>query len=102
MVKMKKAQRWNPFSRQYKEVLIPKEASAYEEDMEKKVECVNCSELVEYGSSYTSMQFYTEDGFGYSVCFDCYEEEKETEENARMAHILLDSATVEKGEDEDD
>ena len=45
--------------------------------MKEIVTCPHCGDLIEYGDSYTSLEFHTEMGFGYAVCESCYELELE-------------------------
>ena len=44
-------------------------------DMEEIINCPHCGEELEYGQSYTSLEFHNSIGMGFSVCERCYEEE---------------------------
>ena len=44
-------------------------------DMDEIVNCCQCMKEMRFGDGYTSMEVHTEIGFGYCVCYDCYQEE---------------------------
>ena len=81
---MKTVNEWDFSKREYKERQLPEDwnASLYEADMEKKINCASCGEVVLYGDCYTSRKIHSSHGFGYSVCEKCYEKEKEEEREA--------------------
>jgi len=74
--------KWDFEKREYEEV--PNELNIktmYE--MDEVVPCVNCQELTEFGEMYTSRQWHTARGFGYSVCEKCKAEEYRKEHEVR-------------------
>lgn len=74
---MQTLNRWNYETHSYDEVMFPDDFKfkTYSNDMEKLVHCPHCLQLVKFGECYTSMEFHTEIGFGYSVCKRCYDDE---------------------------
>lgn len=78
---MKSVQKWDFNKREYKTVEISDKCSAYEIDMETKVECPGCGKIIAYGDGYTSRQYHTNLGFGYCVCAKCYGKELKEEFN---------------------
>ena len=71
--------RWNYNTRSYDPVEIPEEwqVRTYSERMSAPTTCPHCGRTFHFGDMYTSMEFQTDFGFGYSVCRECYEEEFE-------------------------
>ena len=72
---MKQAKKWDFEKRKLESVEISDKCSAYEIDMETKVECPGCGKMIAFGDGYTSMRYQTDLGFGYCVCADCNEKE---------------------------
>ncbi len=72
---MKSAQKWDFAKREYEPVEISDKCSAYEIDMETKVECPGCGKMMALGDGHISGQYYTDLGFGYIVCSKCYGKE---------------------------
>ena len=73
------AQRWDPFKNKYDPHMIFDRASAFETDMDKKIQCAECGEVISYGEGFTSLHIHTKGGYGYAVCGKCYEKEIERE-----------------------
>ena len=48
-----------------------------------KTICANCKKPLLSNNGYTSNQWHTEIGFGYSVCEECYETERELDKKYR-------------------
>lgn len=74
---MRTAQKWDFEKRKLESVEISDKCSAYEIDMEKKVECPGCGKMIFFGNGFTSRRYHNDLGFGYSVCADCYKKELE-------------------------
>lgn len=56
---MKSVQKWDFEKRKLESVEISDKCSAYEIDMETKVECPGCGEIIAYGDGYTSRRMTT-------------------------------------------
>lgn len=72
---MKTAQKWGFEKIECEPVEISDKCSAYEIDMETKVECPGCGKMIAFGDGYPSMRYKTDLGFGYIVCSKCYGKE---------------------------
>ena len=69
--------KWNYRTKQYDPYILPDGASAFEYEMDKIIQCASCSENMEYGDGYTSLEIHNSVGLGFSVCEKCYSEERE-------------------------
>lgn len=69
--------KWNYKTHSYDDVTLPKHynCKTFSYNMEDKVNCPHCGKEIEFGDSYTSLEFHTSIGMGYAVCESCYEEE---------------------------
>lgn len=69
--------KWNYSAQQYEHYPVPDYAvlAFYHEDMEQYIHCAGCFKPIKYGDCYTSRVLYTETGFGYAVCPECYQRE---------------------------
>lgn len=79
--------KWNYLTHQYEPHIVPDDwhVTAYEADMEAKVNCACCGKQITHGQSYCSLEIHTHLGFGYDVCEGCYAEEmKRRLENERQ------------------
>lgn len=56
--------------------------SLYSEDMLAEVDCANCGKRMTFGAGFTSRTIHNDTGFGYPVCEDCYEEERQADKAA--------------------
>lgn len=72
-------QKWNTKLSKYEQYELPKGATLFEKDMDKKVNCARCGGPMIYGQGYTSRQIHTRMGLGFSVCRNCYQNEFEEE-----------------------
>ena len=73
--------KWNFKTLEYEEYTVPADwkVKTFSTDMEEKVNCIACGKFMEYGDGYTSRTIHTKNGFGYVVCENCYEKEREEE-----------------------
>lgn len=73
--------KWDYATHEYKPYEVPDDKTfiVYSADMDLPVNCANCFKDMTYGQGYTSRTIHTEVGFGYPVCEDCYEKEREYE-----------------------
>ena len=69
--------KWNYEKHNYEDKQIPDDwkCKTFSNDLEEKINCVNCGKKMVYGDSYTSMEYHTEAGFGYMVCEKCNRKE---------------------------
>ena len=74
-------QKWNPKTHQYEEYEVPNNWNTpiYSDNMQELVNCARCGRELTYGKCYTSKQIHNFIGFGYPVCAECYEQEREEE-----------------------
>ncbi len=77
------AKKWDWEIKEYKDYILPKGASIFEEDTDKEVSCASCGIRMLFGGTYTSNSIHDETGFGYGVCRECHSEEVEEREKAR-------------------
>lgn len=72
-------QKWNYEKREYEKYEVPEDWKCYlySSDMERKINCAACGREVIYAEGYTSFEIHNQMGFGYIVCDECYEKEKE-------------------------
>ena len=64
--------KWDFNTKKYADYTPPPQASCYEADMGRVIQCASCGKFLEFGQGYTSRQIHTHLGFGYIVCPDCY------------------------------
>ena len=71
--------KWNYETRDYDPYRIPEDwhTPLYSDDMDEKVNCCQCGEIVRFGDTYTSQEIHNRLGFGFNVCEDCHEREIE-------------------------
>ncbi len=81
---MARAKRWDFEKHQYEEVDIPDKASAFQANMDTKVECAECGRKIAFGDGYTSRRIHTNLGLGYAVCKRCYNLERTDEQIAEQ------------------
>lgn len=69
--------RFNPIRRQYEEYNLPIDwyCPLVTDNMDLTVNCPGCGKEIKFGDGYTSRQFVSEGGFGYTVCGSCYRDE---------------------------
>lgn len=48
-------------------------------DMDEQVNCISCNSPMTFGNGYTSRVYHNPYGFGFPVCHECYQKEKEEE-----------------------
>lgn len=78
------AGKWNYKTQDYDEYDLPENSCVYTPDMDKVINCACCGNTLTYGSSYTSKEIHTQQGFGFGVCSDCYQSEmKRYQENRK-------------------
>lgn len=90
MVKERKSKmpflnRWNYETQEYDPYGVPDDwnVKSYSDDMNEIVNCPHCGRKVTFGSCYTSKEIHTAGGFGYAVCENCYNIERELENKWR-------------------
>lgn len=72
--------KWNYELHKYEPFESPAEVlKIYSEDMGERCDCANCGKIMTYGDGYTSRSIHNTVGFGFPVCSDCYEVERELE-----------------------
>lgn len=73
--------KWNYETHEYDPVVIDPtwKVVLYTEDMNLPINCTSCGKDMTFGQGYTSRELHTEHGFGYPVCEDCYEQERDRE-----------------------
>lgn len=74
-----KAQKWDFENKKYNDYETPKLASMYETDMSMIIECAECGKPALFGKCYTSRAIHNQHGMAYSVCLNCYQEERRIE-----------------------
>ena len=67
--------KWNPKLHKYEDYKPKFPITMHSEDMSLIVNCCQCGKKVEYGKTYTSLEVHNNNGFGYAVCGECYNEE---------------------------
>lgn len=72
---MKRAIRWVPGQREYRECRVPDGACLGVVNFSTVVDCAECGCQLAFGESYTSRLIHNDLGFGYAVCPRCYEAE---------------------------
>lgn len=60
----------------YKPYVLPKGAVLTCDKMDDVVNCASCGRKIRYGDGYCSLAIHNKYGIGYSVCKECYENEK--------------------------
>lgn len=83
----KMAQKWIEAEHRYIPYELPKGASCYEEDMDKKISCCVCGKKIKYGNSFTSRRIHTLAGIGYCECYDCYFDYQEKTRNNKKPRM---------------
>ena len=78
--------KWNYKTHKYEPYEIPDEwnCKVYTDDMDEDVNCPHCGKKFKFGCGFTSKEIHTRIGFGYCVCYKCYQEEwkrKESDNN---------------------
>lgn len=74
-----RVEKWNFETKEYEIATITDRACLYIDDLDAKVECANCGTEKAYGELFTSKVYHNRFGLGYSVCEDCYTEERKAE-----------------------
>lgn len=71
--------KWNYNIHEYKDYKVPKKWNCliYSDNMDEVVNCPHCGKELKFGDTYTSLEIHTPFGFGYGVCKNCYEKERE-------------------------
>lgn len=83
-----KAIKWIPAKHKYEPYDLPDGSTCYEQDLAKVVRCAQCGRALLYGDTYTSLEVHKPTiGFGYAVCYECYEAEYERRKEAYYATI---------------
>ena len=80
--------KWNYETETYDAYEVPDEwnCKTYSDDMEETVNCPHCGLELQFGDTYTSREIQTTMGFGYGVCWKCYQQERQRE----MVRLELD------------
>lgn len=83
--KMTTLNRWNYDKQTYEPYDVPDNwnVKSYSFDMDEIVNCPHCGKEVTFGSCYTSKEIHTPHGFGYAVCENCYNIEREIDKRWR-------------------
>lgn len=76
---MKTVCKWDFEKHEYHDAEIADTACTYSDDMDKVVTCASCGKKMLFGNGYTSRQYHTPYGIGYTVCQDCYNKEWQQE-----------------------
>lgn len=71
--------KWDFKTKKYSDYTLPPQASCYEADMGRIIQCASCGKFLEYCNGYTSRQICYYPGLGYIVCADCYKKEWQEE-----------------------
>ena len=73
--------RWNFKTHEYEPFEIPdgRKVMMYSDDMSAKCSCAACGKELPFGDTFTSRILHGAAGFGYGVCFDCYQREIDEE-----------------------
>jgi len=81
--------KWNYEKHEYEPYEIPDEWNCllYSDDMEEVVNCPHCGKEIEYGETYTSLEFHNMFGLGFGVCEECYEKEWDRKRNNQQCNI---------------
>lgn len=79
MILEKTAQKWNFKTKEYEDYDLPAVCPLLCYNMEKIINCANCSRKIKYKEGYSSKTIHNEYGFGYPVCEECYKKELEDE-----------------------
>ena len=76
-----KMKKWNFKTLEYEEYTVPAnwKVKVFSNDMEEKVNCASCGKSMIYGYGYISRTINDENGFGYTVCYECYIKERDEE-----------------------
>lgn len=74
-----KAQKWVFKDKEYIDYETPQNASMYETDMTMIIACADCGKPVLFGNAFTSRAIHNQHGLAYSVCKNCYNEERRIE-----------------------
>lgn len=75
MRSVKRAIRWVPGQREYRECRVPDGACLGVVDFSTAANCAECGCEVVFDENYCSLLIHNELGLGYAVCARCYEEE---------------------------
>ena len=67
--------KWNPKLHKYEEYNPKFPITMYSDNMELIVFCSQCGKKVKYGETFTSLEVHNNNGFGYAVCGECYNQE---------------------------
>ena len=78
-------QKWDFETREYSPYSVPDDwnVSCFEWDMNTAVNCAGCGRPMTFGEGYTSRTIHTASGFGFCVCEECYEAERENDTKKR-------------------
>ena len=69
--------RWNYKKHNYEKVEVNGywNCKTYSDDMEEIINCPNCGKAIKFKDGYTSMEWHTDFGIGFTVCSECHEKE---------------------------
>ena len=69
--------KWNWKKDDYETYRIPLDwnCKLYSDNMNEKINCVQCGKIIKYGDSYSSLEIHNEVGLAYPICEKCYEKE---------------------------
>lgn len=73
--------KWNFKKHVYEPYSVPEEWNTplHTNDLNQIVNCAQCGKEIKFGDTYTSRQIHNAAGFGYPVCGECYEKERNEE-----------------------
>ena len=76
-------QKWNYRTKKYEEYTVPDswKVNLYSTNIFEQINCASCGKSMIYGYGYISRTIYDENGFGYTVCYECYKKEIEEEQD---------------------
>lgn len=71
--------RWDYKKHQYKKILRDSKwlYKTFSFSDKTKVNCCNCNKCIQFGDSYTSLEYHNDLGIGYAICDRCYNKELE-------------------------
>ena len=73
--------KWNFKTKCYEDYAVPDswKVKTFITDMREKVNCAVCGKSMIYDYGYTSRTIYDEREFGYLICKNCYDKERDEE-----------------------
>ncbi len=69
--------KYNYKTKQYDDYTLPDGACLIDDDLNKVICCAACGKECVLNECYTSLEIQTHLGFGYLVCEQCYQQERE-------------------------